>query len=196
MKQAYLFPRKNRLSARSKMKIFYLFTMIALFNSAAVPQTGGTFDLSHNVIAGGGSASTGGQFRIDGTVGQNIAGRVSGGGNYLLRGGFWAFEQPGPTAAMVSISGSVRQPNGAGVRSALVTLMSPDGTSRTVSTGNFGLFQFEDVEAGNTYVISVVSSRFSFDEPVRTISVFDEISDLTFTATTGSMTVFQTGLPQ
>jgi hypothetical protein len=170
------------------MKIFYLFTAIVLFNFAAASQTGGTFDLSHNVIAGGGSTSTGGQFRLDGTIGQNIAGRVSGGGNYLLRGGFWAFEQLGPTAAMVSISGSVRQPNGAGIRSALVTLISPDGTSRIISTGSFGLFQFDDVEVGNTYVISVVSGRFSFDEPVRTISVLDEISGLTFTSTAGSMT--------
>jgi hypothetical protein len=153
----------------------------------AMAQTGGNFDLSHNVIAGGGSTSTGGPFRVEGTVGQNIAGSVSGGGGYLLRGGFWAFEQLGPTAAMVSISGSVRQSNGLGIRSALVTLISPDGTSRIISTGNFGLFQFDDVAVGNTYVISVISGRYSFDEPVRAISVFDEISDLRFVATTGGI---------
>jgi hypothetical protein len=66
-----------------------------------IAQTGGTFDLRHSVIAGGGeSNSTGGTFNVSGTVGQNVAGTASGGAPYDLHGGFW-FQNLAPTAAAV-----------------------------------------------------------------------------------------------
>ncbi len=70
-------------------RVLFCIVCLALMVNA---QTGGTFDLSHNVIAaGGGSVSTGGTFTIDGTIGQSLAGTQSTGGTFNLRGGFWPF---------------------------------------------------------------------------------------------------------
>jgi len=157
--------------------------MIALFSFAAFSQTGGPYDLSHNVIAsGGGSNSSGGSFSVDGTIGQNIAGTNSTGGQFSLRGGFWAFQQLNPTAAMVSVSGKVTTANGLGIRSVVVTITSPNGSSRSIVTGTFGRFRFDDVEAGSSYIISIISKRYRFDEPTRFINVVDNITELIFVA--------------
>src|SRR5262249_6787652 len=82
---------------------------VTVLNSMIVvrSQTGGSYDLSHNVIGGGGSRSTGGTLEVTGTVGQPQAGTASSGGSYDLRGGFWAYHALVPTAAPVNITGRV-----------------------------------------------------------------------------------------
>ncbi len=47
------------------------------------------FDISWFTIDGGGGASTGGAYSLDGSIGQPDAGSMSGGA-YTLQGGFWA----------------------------------------------------------------------------------------------------------
>ena len=51
-------------------------------------QTGPILDLSWNTIDGGGGVSTGGNFKLSGTIGQPDAGPMGGGG-YEIVGGFW-----------------------------------------------------------------------------------------------------------
>jgi hypothetical protein len=41
-------------------------------------------------VAGGGGASTGGTYQVNGTIGQPDAGVPMAGGNYSLTGGFWS----------------------------------------------------------------------------------------------------------
>ncbi len=53
----------------------------ALAQSYAIPW---------HTIDGGGGTSTGGVFRLSGTLGQPAAGPTMTGGNYSLTGGFWA----------------------------------------------------------------------------------------------------------
>lgn len=60
-----------------------------LMSVEPAPQSGGQFDLSRNVIAGGGGTSNGGSFKLEGTVGQSVAGTTSVGGSYSGTGGFW-----------------------------------------------------------------------------------------------------------
>lgn len=72
--------------------------------------------------------------------------------------------------------------HGHGIRRAQVTLTDSNGTTRTAITGTFGYYRFDDVEVGQTYVVSVRSSRFGFASDTQVLSVNDEISDLTFTA--------------
>lgn len=149
----------------------------------AIGQTGGTYDLSHGVIAGGGgSNSAGGTFRLDGTIGQNIAGTTSTGGTYSLLGGFWIPSPIAPTAAMVSISGSVRTAHGAGIRSVIVRLSAPDGSARMTQTSTFGKFRVDGVEAGQTYVLTITSRRYTFVESTRVLNVFDAITGIDFVA--------------
>jgi len=71
--------------------------------STLAPQSGAQFDLSRNVIAGGGGTSSNGNFKIEGTVGQAEASGTSVGGNFGEAGGFWqtlgsgALASPTPT---------------------------------------------------------------------------------------------------
>src|SRR6266851_1346999 len=68
-----------------------------------LPQSSGQFDLSRNVIAGGGGTSTGSPYTLDGIIGQPAAGTVMSGGNFAQAGGFWyaittgALPSPSPT---------------------------------------------------------------------------------------------------
>ena len=61
-------------------------------------------------IAGGGGASTGGTYTVNGTIGQPDAGGPMTGGNYSLTGGFWALisvaQTPGAPLLYISHSGN------------------------------------------------------------------------------------------
>jgi len=87
------------------------------------------------------------------------------------------------TAAGVTVGGRVVSAAGRGVTNARVTITNSLGISRTVATGRSGIFNFNDVEAGRSYVISVASRRFSFAP--QAIDVSDNVSGLVFTASDG-----------
>jgi CSLREA domain-containing protein len=84
-----------------------------------------------------------------------------------------------PTAANASVSGRILTTSG-GLGNARVILTDLRGNSRTVSTGTFGYYRFDNVAVGETYIVSVVSKRFTFASQV--ISVMDNITELNFTA--------------
>ena len=96
-----------------------------------------------------------------------------------IRGG-WGIEILPSTAAGVEVSGRVLTPEGRGLRNATVTITDSKGNRQTKTTGSFGAYGFEDVEAGETYVISVGSKRFRFAS--RIIQVTDNLSDVDFIA--------------
>jgi hypothetical protein len=59
--------------------------------TAAVAQLAAPADFDHswNTVDGGGGSSTGGEFSINGTIGQPDAGVALTGGDFELVGGFW-----------------------------------------------------------------------------------------------------------
>src|SRR3989440_289267 len=70
-----------------------------------IPQAGPQFDLSRNVIAGGGGTSAGGNIGLSGTNGQASAGTTSSAGQFTVTGGFWQPEtgvSPTPTPTPTS----------------------------------------------------------------------------------------------
>lgn len=87
-----------------------------------------------------------------------------------------------PTAANVSVEGRVILSAGNGVRNALVILTEADGTQRTAVTGSFGYYRFDDIEAGQTVVVSIRSRRFTFNPSSRVVSLTDNVADLDFIA--------------
>ena len=66
-----------------------LLAMLAL-SWTALAQTGGGFDLSWFSVDGGGGTSGGGDFTLDGTIGQPDAGNELKGGAFAVTGGFQA----------------------------------------------------------------------------------------------------------
>lgn len=90
----------------------------------------------------------------------------------------------GPTGAAVSVSvsGRVTSENGQGVSNAIVSINdSGTGGRRSVITGPFGFYSFENLPGGQTYTVAVISKRFTFT-PV-TIPINDNISNLDFVGT-------------
>lgn len=78
-----------------------------------------------------------------------------------------------PTAASVSISGRVSLGDGRGLTNAVVYLTDQQGNTRAARTSLNGNFQFDDVAAGETYIVQVISKRYFFTP--RVVSVSDNI---------------------
>lgn len=87
-----------------------------------------------------------------------------------------------PPAANVSVSGRVTTAAGQGLPNALMTLTDSTGQTRQARSSSFGYYRFEDVTAGETYVLTVNSKRFTFAVPSRVISVSDDVTDADFIA--------------
>ena len=84
------------------------------------------------------------------------------------------------TAASVTVSGRVTTAEGRGVRNAIVSLIDSNGAMRSTLTAPRGYYRFDEIEAGQTVVISVRSRRFQFTP--RIVSVQDELADVDFIA--------------
>ena len=85
-----------------------------------------------------------------------------------------------PTAAGVSIGGRVVAGSQLGIASVSVELTNARGEKRTALTNPFGYYQFDDVQAGETYVVSAKSKRYSFVTSSQVITVSDEMSGIDF----------------
>ena len=154
---------------------------LCIFAVNGFSQSGGAFTIEKSAISSSGGTVSGGAFTVESTIGQPSAG-LSQYAPFILFGGFIT-PTLAPTAANVSISGRVTTGNGAGIRNISVTLTYPNGTTRTVSTGTFGAYRFEDVPVGEVYVVFVQSRKFTFNNPTQVISVSEQINDLNFIAT-------------
>jgi CSLREA domain-containing protein len=94
-----------------------------------------------------------------------------------------AVESRAPTAANTTVSGRVRTESGAGIGNARVTISGPGLSSPvTVITNNFGHFRFDQIQAGQTYVVSVSAKRYTFSPPSRAVSVQQDVTGIDFTA--------------
>jgi hypothetical protein len=84
------------------------------------------------------------------------------------------------TAATVFISGRVLTSGGSGLRNARVTLLEPNGTTRSVVTNTFGYYRFDNVAAGGNYLLSAEFRGLRFAP--RTLHVVDALTDVKMVA--------------
>jgi len=105
---------------------------------------------------------------------ESINGCISGG---------WSLEFLPLTASGVTMAGRVTTADGRGIRNAQV-VVTGDGLSeaRTATTGSFGYFSFDGLTAGQTYVVTVNSQRYTFSVPSRVISLVDNLANVDFVA--------------
>jgi len=100
----------------------------------------------------------------------------------MVAGG-WGIEFLQTTAAGVSLSGRVTTAEGAGIRNATVTVTGNSLPQPMVATtGSFGYYSFDGLQAGQTYVITVNSQRYTFTMPSRVVTLVDNLFDVDFTA--------------
>jgi len=85
-----------------------------------------------------------------------------------------------PTSASVSVGGRVANMSGRGISQARVMLTDMRGVTRYALTNAFGYYHFNEVAAGETYIIEARHKRYRF--PARVIAVTDDIFMLDFTA--------------
>jgi hypothetical protein len=91
-----------------------------------------------------------------------------------------AFElQQAPTVASVAVSGRVMSGK-RGIAQARVYLTDQNGEIRTATTNSFGYYRFDDVRAGETYVINVSSKRYQFNP--QTVTPNGDIETVNFVA--------------
>ena len=91
------------------MKLVSLLSLASL--GLAFPLLGQSYNIDWFTIDGGGGSSSGGNYTINGTIGQSDAGQMSG-GHYTLVGGFWGgitlLQTPGaPLLAATAAGGGV-----------------------------------------------------------------------------------------
>jgi hypothetical protein len=144
----------------------FLVGLLALASSLLVlRQTGEGQQITQSVVAGGGGVSTAGARRLEGTIGQSVAGGISG-GTYTLDGGFVI-----ATAPTYSVSGRVTLASGgAPLASVTVTLSKPDSTTATTTTDSGGNYSFAGLDSGS-YTVTPSKTNYSFMPSARPVTI-------------------------
>jgi hypothetical protein len=150
-----------------KMILFLFFTVLSV---------SAQYQLERSVIVIGGGHVDGGSYSGATTIGQPAAGGLLTSGSSAHYSGFWQPELS-PTAAGVSISGRVLASSGVGLMNATVHLTGRSGTL-AARTSSFGYYHFNDIEVGQTVIISVNSRRYIYAP--RTVSLQENLTDLDF----------------
>lgn len=142
------------------------------------PGPGGTAPQGTFASVFGGAAPNGTwSLYVEDFVGGD-AGSISGGWTLGI-------SPPLPSASGVTVSGRVLAPKGTSVRAqvglanAKVQITNQAGQSRVVTTDRNGNFLFEEVAAGETYVISVFSRKYQYSPQV--ITVTEDLTGINFT---------------
>jgi hypothetical protein len=172
-------------------KLKYLLFAFLIFNFAFTScvfgqiASGGVYTLEKSVTAGGGAsgagASTGGVYSVEGTIGQFAVKTQSQNSPFTFQPGFWNAAPLAPTAASVALGGRVLSGK-SGVGNVRVVLTMPGGETRTAISNTFGYYRFENVLAGETYVLTVYSKRFVFSNPTLVLTLFEAREDVDFIA--------------
>lgn len=98
-----------------------------------------------------------------------------------IRGG-WGLQFAGPTAAGVSVGGQLRAGK-TPIGNATVMLTGGSLTEPLlVKTNNLGNYLFENVTAGQTYIVTVMRSRYNFPQSSMVINVDDNVLGADFEA--------------
>jgi hypothetical protein len=163
-------------------RLFVLCMAMAAFLTMPISgQTGGPFAITQSTISSGVESSNG-STAVASTSGQAAAGGAMRGGPFTVTSGFWNFSPLAPTAAMTSVGGRVLTADGRGIRNAILTLSSVEGMISVAASGSLGYFEFPDVIVGRTYTLEVSSKRFTFGQPMISVTVVDQVTDLNFVA--------------
>lgn len=85
------------------------------------------------------------------------------------------------SAAPAGFSGRVSTRSGAGIKNALVTVSGGNLSAPiTRITNTFGYYRFEGLEAGQSYVVSVLAKQATFDQPSILVNLTDDLTGVDF----------------
>lgn len=92
------------------------------------------------------------------------------------------FAPVGPSAANITVGGRVTTASGTGIPNTIVTLAGMTDSRRTALTNAFGYYQFTDVQAGQTVIVTVLSKRYHFSPPALAVDAGEDLFDVNFVA--------------
>ena len=87
-----------------------------------------------------------------------------------------------PTAAPASVSGRVINAQGRGIARARIVITDSTGQTHFVTTNPFGFYRIDSLNAGEIYIFQVVGKQYQFANPIQTVSVNQDLTDVNFTA--------------
>ncbi|MBK8464407.1 MAG: proprotein convertase P-domain-containing protein [Chloracidobacterium sp.] len=156
----------------------------ALANFPA-PAPANPYNLPGGSISGTGTQTLFGNFGgtdSNGTWSLYLRDRSVAGGGGAIAGG-WGLEFLASTAANASISGRVMTADGAGIRNAKVVVTGNSLAEPLItSTGSFGWFNFDGLRTGETYVVTINSTRYTFSTPSQVVTLADNVNNADFIA--------------
>jgi hypothetical protein len=157
------------------------------FNNLLAPFTSNTYNIGENLgsigsyqltnigcsIAGGGGSTASPNVPL-GTVGMTL----NYGDSITC-----IFTNAIPTAANVSAAGRVADASGNGLARTLVKIQNTsNGEIQTTYTNIFGNYRFDNLPAGDFYIITVSNKRYVFEPNTRTLVLNDAVDGMDFTA--------------
>lgn len=87
-----------------------------------------------------------------------------------------------PTAALVTVSGTVTTPGGSGIFRATLSLRDDHGNIKQVTTNPLGYYRFDNVAVGGQYILSVQSKQRQYADNPRLVTVNDTVINQDFTS--------------
>jgi uncharacterized delta-60 repeat protein len=118
--------------------------------------------------------------------------KVDSQGRVVIVGGTWnpnqmfgvaRLQNLAPTAANASIKGRVLTKFGRGISNAEITLQSDVSNEiKTVRTNSFGYYNFDDLQSGKNYILTINSKRYRFSQSSIFISLNEDFTEANFIA--------------
>jgi hypothetical protein len=155
------------------LQTLYIYTATS---STTIHQTGWVNHVA-NLTAYGGQT-----IRIRFSATYNYPGTAIGNGPGRAEVDAVSVQTTAPTAASVSVSGRLLTSDGAGISRANVTLTNSAGVSHSATSSSFGYYRFDDVPAGETYVLTVNNKKYLFADSPRIVNVQESLADIDFIA--------------
>lgn len=122
------------------------------------------------------------KIRFSGTYSSTVGGNLNGPGRAEVDGVSVQSPAVVVTAANASVGGKVSDETGRGLSSvSLILTDSTSGVSKTATTNSFGNYQFDELETGHFYIITIgENKRYTFANPVRSFQLNENAANVDF----------------
>ena len=88
-----------------------------------------------------------------------------------------------PTAANATLGGRIMTADGNGVKNAIIVLSGNHlPAPKMTRTGSLGYYSFDNLDTGESYIVTVNSKRYLFTAPSRLVNLTDSVGDIDFVA--------------
>lgn len=72
--------------------------------------------------------------------------------------------------------------SGRGIMNVRLSLTDSSGQIRTAATTAFGYYRFDEVQAGETYILSAIGKHYTFSQPTQVLNINEETTQVNFIA--------------